>query len=155
MFYCARYGRRVREQVLAFGIFPDIDRNSPTCQCNGVSTATDISPSVSCRSESSYWTWRHSWNERRRAEIHIALPSTGPEHSGGDAGLLPHHFQPKPERNLERRSNPRRVERKLENFYVLQPVRTVGSTIVESDEKRGHKERRIHLPLHPHGGPDE
>ena len=34
MFYCARYGRRVREQVLAFGIFPDIDRNSPTCQCN-------------------------------------------------------------------------------------------------------------------------
>ena len=42
MFYCARYGRRVREQVLAFGVFPDIDRNSPTCQCNGVSTATDI-----------------------------------------------------------------------------------------------------------------
>ena len=42
MFYCARYGRRVREQVLAFGIFPDIDRNSQTCQCNGVSTATDI-----------------------------------------------------------------------------------------------------------------
>ena len=42
MFYCARYGRRVREQVLAFGIFPDIDRNSPTCRCNGVSTATDI-----------------------------------------------------------------------------------------------------------------
>ena len=42
MLYCARYGRRVREQVLAFGIFPDIDRNSPTCQCNGVSTATDI-----------------------------------------------------------------------------------------------------------------
>ena len=56
---------------------------------------------------------------------------------------------------MEGRSNPRRVERKLENFYVLQPVRTVGSTIVESDEKRGHKERRIHLPLHPHGGPDE
>ena len=28
MFYCARYGRRVREQVLAFGIFPDIDRSS-------------------------------------------------------------------------------------------------------------------------------
>ena len=42
MFYCARYGRRVREQVLAFGIFPDIDRNSQTCRCNGVSTATDI-----------------------------------------------------------------------------------------------------------------
>ena len=50
---------------------------------------------------------------------------------------------------MERRSNPRRVERKLENFYVLQPVRPVGSTIVESDEKRGHKKRRIHLPLHP------
>ena len=47
MFYCARYGRRVREQVLAFGIFPDIDRNSPTCQCNGVSTATDI-PEEDC-----------------------------------------------------------------------------------------------------------
>ena len=42
MFYCARYGRRVREQVLAFGIFPDIDRSSDTCRCNGVSTATVI-----------------------------------------------------------------------------------------------------------------
>ena len=42
MFYCARYGRRVREQVLAFGIFPDIDRSSDTCRCNGVSTATFI-----------------------------------------------------------------------------------------------------------------
>ena len=42
MFYCARYGRRVREQVLAFGIFPDIDRSSNTCRCNGVSTATFI-----------------------------------------------------------------------------------------------------------------
>ena len=42
MFYCARYGRRVREQVLAFGIFPDIDRSSDTCRCNGVSAATFI-----------------------------------------------------------------------------------------------------------------
>ena len=42
MFYCARYGRRVREQVLAFGIYPDIDRNSETCQCNNVSVATVI-----------------------------------------------------------------------------------------------------------------
>jgi hypothetical protein len=42
MFYCARYGRRVREQVLAFGIYPDIDRSSETCQCNNVSVATEI-----------------------------------------------------------------------------------------------------------------
>ena len=42
MFYCARYGRRVREQVLAFGIYPDIDRNSETCRCNNVSVATVI-----------------------------------------------------------------------------------------------------------------
>jgi hypothetical protein len=42
MFYCARYGRRVREQVLAFGIYPDIDRSSETCQCNNVSIATEI-----------------------------------------------------------------------------------------------------------------
>ena len=115
MFYCARYGRRVREQVLAFGIFPDIDRNSPTCQCNGVSTATDIPEEglllypVAVRAPTGHGDIRG--NERRRAEIHIALPSIGTKHSGGDAGLLPHHFQPKPERNLERRSNPRRVER--------------------------------------------
>ena len=159
MFYCARYGRRVREQVLAFGIFPDIDRNSPTCRCNGVSTATDIPEEglllypVAVRAP--YWTWRRSWNERRRAEVHIAFPSTGTKHSGGDAGLLPHHLQPKPSRNLERRSNPRWVEHQLENLYVLQPVRTVGSKIVESDEKRGYQKGRIHLPLHPHGGPDE
>ena len=42
MFYCARYGRRVREQVLAFGTFPDIDRSSETCRCNNVSVATVI-----------------------------------------------------------------------------------------------------------------
>ena len=42
MFYCARYSRRVREQVLACGIFPDIDRSSDTCRCNGVSTVTFI-----------------------------------------------------------------------------------------------------------------
>lgn len=42
MLYCARYGRRVREQVLAFGIYPDIDRNSETCRCNNVSVATVI-----------------------------------------------------------------------------------------------------------------
>ena len=44
MFYSARYGRRVREQVLAFGIYPDIDRGSETCRCNNVSVATDIPP---------------------------------------------------------------------------------------------------------------
>ena len=42
MFYCARYGRRVREQVLAFGVYPDIDRSSETCRCNNVSVATVI-----------------------------------------------------------------------------------------------------------------
>ena len=30
-FYCARWGRRVREQILAFGIPKDIDRMSQTC----------------------------------------------------------------------------------------------------------------------------
>ena len=44
MFYCARYGRRVREQVLAFGVYPNIDRNSETCRCNNISVATFIPP---------------------------------------------------------------------------------------------------------------
>ena len=42
MFHCARYGRRVREQVLAFGIYPDIDRNSDTCKANYVTHDTNI-----------------------------------------------------------------------------------------------------------------
>ena len=42
MFHCARYGQRVREQILAFGIYPDIDRNSETCRANGVDRKTKI-----------------------------------------------------------------------------------------------------------------
>ena len=42
MFHCARYGRRVREQVLAFGINKDIDRSSLTCIDNKVDADTHI-----------------------------------------------------------------------------------------------------------------
>ena len=42
MFHCARYGRRVREQVLAFGINKDIDRRSLTCIDNNVDADTHI-----------------------------------------------------------------------------------------------------------------
>ena len=42
MFHCARYGRRVREQILAFGIYPDIDRNGETCRANHVTPDTKI-----------------------------------------------------------------------------------------------------------------
>ena len=159
MFYCARYGRRVREQVLAFDIFPDIDRNSPTCQCNGVSTATDIPEEelllypVAVRAPTGHGDIRGTNDVELKSILlsHPLAPST--------VVAMPVCFHITSSRNLkrnmERRSNPRRAERKLENFYVLQPVRTVGSTIVESDEKRGHKKRRIYLPLHPHGGPDE
>ena len=42
MFHCARYGRRVREQVLAFGISRDIDRRSLTCIDNNVKATTEI-----------------------------------------------------------------------------------------------------------------
>ena len=114
MFYCARYGRRVREQVLAFGIFPDIDRNSPTCQCNGVSTATDIPEEglllypVAVRAPTGHGDIRGNNDVELRS--HTTLTPTGTKYSSGDAGLLPHHFQPKHSRNLERRFNPRRDE---------------------------------------------
>ena len=42
MFHCARYGRRVREQVLAFGINKDIDRSSLTRIDNKVDADTNI-----------------------------------------------------------------------------------------------------------------
>ena len=42
MFHCARYGRRVREQILAFGISRDIDRRSLTCIDNNVLESTEI-----------------------------------------------------------------------------------------------------------------
>ena len=42
MFHCARYGRRVREQVLAFGINKDIERTSLTCIDNKVDANTNI-----------------------------------------------------------------------------------------------------------------
>ena len=109
MFYCARYGRRVREQVLAFGIFPDIDRNSPTCQCNGVSTATDIPEEglilypVAVRAPTGHGDIRG--NNDVELKSTLLFTPIGTEHSSGDAGLLPHHFQPKPSRNLEGRLN--------------------------------------------------
>jgi len=42
MFCCAGYGRRVREQVLAFGIYPDIDRRGQTCRDNYIYAETKI-----------------------------------------------------------------------------------------------------------------
>ena len=42
MFHCARYGRRVREQILAFGVPPRIDRKSPTCVNNNIDNSTKI-----------------------------------------------------------------------------------------------------------------
>ena len=42
MFHCARYGRRVREQILAFGVFPSIDRKSLTCIDNNIDNNTKI-----------------------------------------------------------------------------------------------------------------
>ena len=42
MFHCARRGRRVREQVLAFGVDADIDRTKPVCRENGIDADTKI-----------------------------------------------------------------------------------------------------------------
>ena len=42
MFHCVRYGRRVREQILVFGVPKDIDRNSETCRRNNVGPGTVI-----------------------------------------------------------------------------------------------------------------
>ena len=120
--------------------FPDIDRNSPTCQCNGVSTATDIPEEglilypVALRDPTGHGDIRGNNDVELKSTL-LSHP-LATEHSSGDAGLLPHHFQPKPSRNLEGRLNPRRVEHQLEDLHVFQPVRTVRSEIVESDEKR-------------------
>ena len=69
--------------------------------------------------------------------------------------MLPHYIQQTLEEYLERRSDSWWIERKFKNFYILQPICPMGSTIMESDEECGHQERRIHMPLHPHGDPDE
>ena len=42
MFHSARWGRRVREQVLAFGVDSDIDRTKAVCQENGTDANTNI-----------------------------------------------------------------------------------------------------------------
>ena len=159
MFYCARYGRRVREQVLAFGIFPDIDRNSQTCQCNGVSTATDIPEEglllypVAVRAPTGHGDARGTNDVELKPTLlsHPLAPST--------VVAMPVCFHITSSRNLkrdlERSSNSWWIERKFENFYILQSIRPMGSTIVEGDEKCGHQERRICMPLHPHGDPDE
>ena len=41
-FYYARWGRRVREQILAFGIPNDIDRTKQVCVDNGIDVNTEI-----------------------------------------------------------------------------------------------------------------
>ena len=42
MFYCARSGRRVREQILAFGIAKDTDRDCQVCADNDIDQVTYI-----------------------------------------------------------------------------------------------------------------
>ena len=42
MFNSARWGRRVREQILAFGVYPDVDRNSEICRNNNIDANTNI-----------------------------------------------------------------------------------------------------------------
>eukprot|EP00435_Cladocopium_sp_Y103_P031471 s3097_g8.t1 len=42
MFHSARHGRRVREQILAFGIGPDIDRNGETFRSSGLDPNIEI-----------------------------------------------------------------------------------------------------------------
>ena len=41
-FFCARWGRRVREQILAYGIPKDIDRSSQICLDNNIDANTVI-----------------------------------------------------------------------------------------------------------------
>ena len=42
MFTSARWGRRVREQILAFGVYPKVDRDSEVCLNNYIDANTVI-----------------------------------------------------------------------------------------------------------------
>ena len=140
MFYCARYGRRVREQVLAFGIFPDIDRNSPTCRCNGVSTATDIPAEglilypVAVRAPTGHGDVRGNNDVELKSTLlsHRLAPST--------VVAMPVCFHITSSRNLrgiwKEGLIPGGLNTSWRIFTFFNPYVTVGPEIVENHEKR-------------------
>ena len=135
MFHCARYGRRVREQVLAFGIYPDIDRNSDTCKANYVTHDTNIPEEglllypVAVRAPTGHkLSLVNDVTLRASLLSHPIAPNT--------VMLLPVCFHVTVKECLksiwkEGLIPAWRLGWKYEDFHVFQPVRTLGPTVLE------------------------
>ena len=135
MFHCARYGRRVREQVLAFGIYPDIDRNSDTCKANYVTHDTNIPeeglllyPVAVCPC-----TDRTQAEPGQRCDFESISPVAPncSKHGNAAPGVLPRHRERMLEEHVEGGTDPWRLGWKYEDFHVFQPLRTLGPTVLE------------------------
>ena len=140
MFHCARYGRRVREQVLAFGINKDIDRRSLTCIDNNVEADTHIPD-----------------EGLLLYPVAVRAPTGHKEGSSRDdvsllSSLLSHPIAPNTILSLPvcfhitKKTNlrsiwrqgliSRRSWRRSSDVHVLQPVCAMGSQIMDHHEER-------------------
>ena len=140
MFHCARYGRRVREQVLAFGINKDIDRSSLTCIDNKVEADTHIPDEglllypVAVRAP----TGHKEGSSRDDVSLLSSLLShpNRTQHHSVITGLFSHHQEDQPPKHLEAGINSRRSWRRSSDVHVLQPVCAMGSQIMDHHEER-------------------
>ena len=140
MFHCARYGRRVREQVLAFGINKDIERTSLTCIDNKVDADTNIPDEglllypVAVRAPTGHK--RRIIKGRRLVAVLTTFTSNRAQHHFIVTGLFPHHQEDQPSKYLEAGINSRRSWRRSSDVHVLQPVCALGSQILDHHEER-------------------
>ena len=156
MFHCARYGRRVREQILACGIYPDIDRSSGTCTSNNVSVETEIPEEglllypVAVRSPTGH---------KDGGINDVVLRPTLLSHSIAPTTVisLPACFHITTSDHLKSiwKVDPWRFEWKFKDFHILQSIRSLGPASMEHYQECGYSQRSIHLPLHPHRNLDD
>ena len=140
MFHCARYGRRVREQVLAFGINKDIERTSLTCIDNKVDADTNIPDEglllypVAVRAPTGH--------KEGSSRDDVSLLSSLLSHPIAPNTILslpvcfPHHQEDQPSKHLEAGIDSRRSWRRSSDVHVLQPVCAMGSQIMDHHEER-------------------
>ena len=140
MFHCARYGRRVREQVLAFGINKDIERTSLTCIDNKIDANTNIpdegSTALPCGGPCSYGAQGRIFKGRRLIAVLITFTSNRAQQHFVVTGLFPHHQEDQPSKHLEAGINSRRSWRRSSDVHVLQSVCAMGSQIMDYHEER-------------------
>ena len=153
-FYCARWGRRVREEILAFGVTKDMDRSCQVCIDNGLDDQSAIPEDglllypVAVRAPAGQWSESSKGSHPLRC---ISVASTFRKHCGAVARLLPRHAKGQSGQNPNGRPRARQQWHPESNADVFQSLRSMGSKSMEDYEKRQHSPRRLRGLVYPNG----